>query len=121
MRPVAIITALLLLLLSVTTVEADHRRLNEFDECSNHSISASTNNCIRFDQRSAPEELEDGGKYWFLWLGIPPATVSESRNVFTGQQALVPVLYGDTNGLEGLQRKAGNYGGHYLADNVVLL
>lgn len=121
MRPVAIIAILLLLPFTL----ADARPLNHWDECRNEGVSPTArDNCIRLDlhtrEEPVEEALESTGKHWFLWLGTPEAKLTESENVFTGQQGLVPLLYGDTNGLEGLQRTGGNYGGYRAADSLVL-
>lgn len=104
MRIVAI-SLFLMLVATAIPVQADP--LERIDECENRLYlpTERTQSCLRFDlkERGAPQSIQDeNGRYVFLWIADEGGDAKNRA----GMDSVVGTLYGDTNGLIGLQRTA---------------
>lgn len=135
MRTVAIAATLLMLLVPAFPAAADHdARLSHNDECSN-AISPETGSpCLRVDVPSqAPATVRDRTtNAVFVWLAVldcdPRAedcrtrmAPHDSKHHVAGTGAVIGVVYVDSNGVDGLQRKGYSQQTTWIhADNVLV-
>lgn len=92
----------------------DGRHHGQNDMCPNEIfLDGSKPSCLRIDLDGTSATVTDRtGPSLFLWLGdlgcdealchLPDRT--PSKNIVTGSSGLFGILYGDTNGVPGLQR-----------------
>lgn len=93
-----------------------------WDECDDEIyLTPDKTSCKRIEIAEAgapPQVTETTGNRLFLWGGVPD---DESRSSVTGSSSVLGTLYGDSNGIRGLQRESFLYHGPRAPDHSLLI
>lgn len=116
-----IVALSLVTLLIAAAVPADADPMSAKDECENRVYlpSERTQMCLRIDLASAPAQArEPVGDRMFLMTADEPGDAKTQA----GTTTVLGTLYGDSNGLDGLQRSSITVVGKYRpADDALLI
>ncbi len=133
MRVVAIALTCLLLAIPAIALPGDGSKVGTYDSCAN-AVGTAATNCLRLTltvgSASPPSQATNVvGQHLYLWLGaaecrstacseLPP---NQSTTIY-GTPTRVGIIFGDTNGIPGLQRNPVVQGGTtFPADHSILV